>query len=282
MYYECRKCHHKTKQKIEMIRHFNRKSKCIINNDDFLKYTEEELYELSIIKNYDKNNKNLEEYKLNCNSCNAIFHNKSNLNRHIKKCFIKYTNIINNTNNTNNTNTTLNQQNNIININFNLFKSFDDEWDLSKIDKTVRDMLVLSNIQYTKTLEHILDNNSNLNVMFNDNSNSGIVYKNESERFQKMTVTDIIDKSMDKLHKQLEVFYDDLKNTKDEYMLDDIFLNKVKDTTDKKYSDFKTDKDVNLKVKELITNIYNNKKNETLKMYELLCNADEKNFLEGY
>lgn len=283
MYYECKRCLHTTKQKIEMIRHLNRKNKCIINNVEALKYSDSEVLELSIKKVFDKNNNNLYEKNLNdkliCNLCSATFHNKSNLNRHLNnnKCIEKCTNITNNTNNT------LNQQNNIININFNLVKSFDEDWDVSKIDKTLRDMLVLSNIQYTKTLEHILDNESNLNVVLDDDSKSGIVYKNELEKFQPMTVTDIIDKSMDKLYKHLKVFYNDFSDKKDEYLLDEHFLNKVKDLTDKKYSDYKTNKDVNIRVKELITNIYNSKRNETLKMYELLCNNnDEKSLLEGY
>lgn len=281
MYYECKRCLHITKQKIEIVRHLNRKNKCIIINVEALKYSDTEILDLSTKKMFDKDDSNLNEKDINdkliCNYCNATFHNKSNLNRHInnKKCFEKYTNITNHNN-------TLNQQNNIININFNLVKSFDEDWDISKIDKTLRDMLVLSNIQYTKTLEHILDNENNLNVVLDDDSNSGIVYKNELERFQPMTVTDIIDKSMDKLYKQLKVFYNDFSDKKDEYLLDEHFLNRVKDLTDKKYSDYKTNKDINLRVKELITNIYNSKKNETLKIYELLYNNDEKNLLEGY
>lgn len=281
MYYECKRCLHITKQKIEIVRHLNRKNKCIIINVEALKYSDTEILDLSTKKMFDKDDSNLNEKDINdkliCNYCNATFHNKSNLNRHInnKKCFEKYTNITNHNN-------TLNQQNNIININFNLVKSFDEDWDVSKIDKTLRDMLVLSNIQYTKTLEHILDNENNLNVVLDDDSNSGIVYKNELERFQPMTVTDIIDKSMDKLYKQLKVFYNDFSDKKDEYLLDEHFLNRVKDLTDKKYSDYKTNKDINLRVKELITNIYNSKKNETLKIYELLYNNDEKNLLEGY
>ena len=279
MNYECKRCLHKTKQKIEMIRHLSRKNKCVRNNIDSMKYSENELFELSIKKISDKINyfckSDLENNKLICNQCNATFHNKSNLNRHINnnKCNEKCMNIINNT---------LNQQNNIININLNIVRSFDDDYDVTKIDKTLRNMLVLSNIQYTKTLEHILDNNSNLNVVIDDQRQSGIVYKNELERFQPMTVTDIVDKSMDKLHRQLEVFYNDLKDKKSEYILDEPFLNRVKDLTDKKYVDYKTDKDINLRVKELITNIYNSKRNETLKIYELLCNNDDKYLLEGY
>jgi hypothetical protein len=290
MYYECKSCFHITKQKIEMIRHLNRKNKCIRKNIDSIKYSDSEIYELSIEKKYnddDKiNNNDKNDIKFICIYCNISFHNKSNLNRHLqnKKCMIinKNINIINNNtnNNTNNTNI-LNQQNNIININLSIVKPFEDEWDVSKIDQTLRNMLVLSNMKYTKTLEHILDNETNLNVMINDESDSGLVYTNNIEKFTPMSITDIIDKSMDKLHKQLSIFYNDLKNT-NEYMLDDNVLEQVKDATDKKYEDFKKNKTINLKVKEFITNIYNNKRNETLKIYDLLCNNDDKDLINGY
>jgi hypothetical protein len=217
------------------------------------------------------------ENKYICNNCNSSFHNRSNLNRHIKNCNNKK--IVNITNNTLNNNT-LNQ--NIININLNIPRSFDEDWDISKIDKTLRNMLLLSNMKYTKTLEHILDNDTNLNVIINDELNSGIVYINSSEKFKPMSIDDIIDKSMDKLHKQLNSFYIDLKEEKNELLLDDDILNTVKDTTDRKYESFKNNKYINEKVKEFITNIYNNKRHETLKIYELLCTDDEKALLEGY
>jgi hypothetical protein len=225
------------------------------------------------------NNDNLDNCKNKyiCNNCNSSFHNRSNLNRHFKNCTDKK--VINITNNTLNNNT-LNQ--NIININLNIPRSFDEDWDISKIDKTLRNMLLLSNMKYTKTLEHILDNDTNLNVIINDESNSGIVYINSSEKFKPMSIDDIIDKSMDKLHKQLNSFYIDLKEEKNELLLDDDILNTVKDTTDRKYESFKNNKYINEKVKEFITNIYNNKRHETIKIYELLCTDDEKALLEGY
>ena len=279
MNYECKRCFHKTKQKIEMIRHLNRKNMCIRNGVEAMKYTDVELYNLSIKKLSTKKDKKSEDHdKFICEKCNLTFHNKSNLNRHLnnKKCIEVCTSITNNI-----TNNTLNQQN-IININFNILRSFDDDWDVSKIDKTLRNMLVLSNIKYTKTLEHILDNETNLNVLLNNESQLGMVYKNGDEKFQPMDVTDIVDKSMDKLHKQLENFYNDLKNQKNEYMIDENLLDNVKNVTDKKYEEFKTNKDINQKVKELITNIYNSKRNDALKMYELLCTDEEKVMLEGY
>jgi len=342
MNYECKRCFHRTKQKIEMKRHLERKNKCIIKNVKNLKYNEKELYDMSLekIKNNEINNildevntsensntfenSNVDEFlnifkvsdsieesnifeksnivedlnsnnifenscninndnidncknKYICNNCNSSFHNRSNLNRHFKNCNDKK--IVNITNNTLNNNT-LNQ--NIININLNIPRSFDEDWDISKIDKTLRNMLLLSNMKYTKTLEHILDNDTNLNVIINDESNSGIVYINSSEKFKPMSIDDIIDKSMDKLHKQLNSFYIDLKEEKNELLLDDDILNTVKDTTDRKYESFKNNKYINEKVKEFITNIYNNKRHETIKIYELLCTDDEIALLEGY
>ena len=356
MNYECKRCFHKTKQKIEMKRHLERKKKCLIKNIKYLKYSDSELYDISMEKikkcdliyiendvnknnyiiedefnkeifneesineyeinnenhvinheNHEINNENHEinnenhkineiinennqeiidennykniknKFKLNeikyiCNNCDLVLHNKSNLNRHKKKCNNKK--VINITNNT------LNQ--NIININLNIPRPFDEDWDITKIDKTLRNMLLLSNMKYTKTLEYILDNDANLNVVINDESNSGIVYTNGPEKFRPMKIDDIINKSMDKLHKQLNSFYINLKDEKDEFLLDNNILDLVKDTTDKKYESFKNNKIINEKVKEFITNIYNNKRNETLKVYELLCTDDEKALLEGY
>ena len=305
-YYECFKCNHRTKQKIEMKRHFERKFKCTKNIESY-KYSDNEIYDISITKKYSNNNNNIlnenqskhvdiniininpnqedeikstietekndeDINKYKCNKCNYTFKNKSNLNRHLKnnKCNIQSL--------TNITNNTLNQQN-IININLKLIKPFDDEWDVSMIDNTLKNILVLSNMKYTKTLEQILNNDVNLNVIIEDESDTGIVYKNNTEKFKPMTLNDIIDKSMDKLHKQLQSFHSDLKESnyfdiKDEYLEDE------KNMIEEKYNEFKKNKEIQLKVKEYITNIYNTKKNETLKIYQEILNND--NLIEGY
>jgi len=291
-YYECFRCNHLTKQKIEMKRHFERKFKCAKNVESY-KYTDNEIYDISMIRKYSDDdsilNKNIIHINLNkedkieskleentnkykCNKCNYIFKNKSNLNRHLKnnKCNI---NLL-----TNITNNTLNQQN-IININLKLIKPFDDDWDVSMIDNTLKNILVLSNMKYTKTLEQILNNDVNLNVIIEDESDTGIVYKNNTEKFKPMTLNDIIDKSMDKLHKQLQSFHSDLK-THNYFDIKDKYLEDEKNIIEEKYNEFKKNKEVQLKVKEYITNIYNTKKNETLKIYQEILNDD--NLIEGY
>ena len=291
-YYECKRCNHKTKQKIEMKRHFERKFKCIKSIEAY-KYEDDDLFNLSMIKikndtypeelltnkkteSFEENTEENLDLKFTCEHCNVIFKNKSNLNRHLKKNKCISPSVTNITNNNNNT---LNQQNNIININLKILKPFDDDWDVSNIDNTLKNILVLSSMKYTKTLEHILNNDTNLNVIIQDESNTGIVYKNSTEKFKPMTINDIIDKSMDKLHKQLQSFHSEIKDN-NEFNISNEYLEEERDVIEQKYNDFKKNKDVQSKVKEYITGLYNNKRNDTLKIYQELLIDD--NLLEGY
>lgn len=53
-YYECYICSHKTKQKIEIVRHLSRKIKCERSIDSY-KYSDDEVKTLSLEKKYDNN-----------------------------------------------------------------------------------------------------------------------------------------------------------------------------------------------------------------------------------
>ncbi len=224
-YYQCKRCFHVTKQKIEMQRHLNRKVKCLRNLESY-KYSDDQISEMSlkIIKNNknayeqdldfqqevpdnkgnnisincsylgekiiepfngfeEKNNYLVEEvidnkaisndskknldmvlyqdlddesirsecnHKLECIHCKKEFTRKSSLARHIKyRCKEKNdTNLEQNniTNITNNNNTI------IINVNINKPLPFDEDWDVSKIDSTLKHLLLFSDLKYTKAL----------------------------------------------------------------------------------------------------------------------------------
>jgi hypothetical protein len=215
-----------------------------------------------------------------CSKCSTCFKYKSNLNRHIKNNKCKQNLITNITNNN-----TLNQQNNIININFKIIKPFDEEWDVSKIDNKLKNILLLSDTKYTKTLEHILNNDTNLNVIIEDSSNVGIVYKNDTEKFKPMSINDIVEKSMDKLHKHLQDFHEEIKDN-NEFKIRNDYLEDEKETIEKRYVDYKNNKNIQNKVMEHIISIYNNKKKDTLKICkELLLDSEEESddkFIQGY
>ena len=351
-YFQCKRCNHITKQKVEMKRHLDRKFKCIKKISSY-KFDDIDLYNNSLIRHF-KNNENeieeelKEEFKIEeepeqfekipfekndlkefkeykefkkykelkknikninnfdiesinknddnssvasdisdeyseysfsiqnqdelkfiCTKCNKFFKNKSNLNRHINKnrCISNITNI---------NGATLNQQNNIININLKIMRPFDDDWDTSQIDSTLKNLLLLSNMKYTKTLEHILSNESNLNVIIEDDLNNGIVYK-----FKQMTITDIVDKSMDKLHKHLQNFHNEI-NEHNNFNINKEYLEEEKDIIQQKYDEYKSNKYVKSKVQEFITNIYNSKKKETIQLYQDLLTDVDKNLIEGY
>ena len=324
-YYECKRCFHITKQKIEMTRHINRKIKCsrhiksykyneedleklslqiIKNNEEdleklslqIIKNNEEDLEKLSlqIIKNNEedpeklslqiiKNNLDtddededveevttLESFNnipiLNCNicnTCNKSFAKKYNLLRHYERNKCK--NIIINNNNNNNTI--------IINLNINKPIPFDSDWDTSNIDDKLKNILILSELKYTKTLEHILENKLNLNVILEDKAINGIVYKNDTEKFKLMNIDDIINMSMDKLHKQLNIFHNDVK-TNNVYGINNILLDTEKRYLDTKFYNYKNEENTKLLVKKYISDIYNKKKDITVDYCKDLLHLD--------
>jgi hypothetical protein len=310
-YYECKRCLYKTKQKIDMFRHINRKIKCTRNIESY-KYTDDELNILSmqiikkgtpkeckeikgiqgISENYSicENNDDISIDIINddaivkienennfinrCTNCDKIFTRKSSLLRHIDKNRCK--NIVYKTEqkitNITNNNTI------IINVNINKPLPFDSDWDVSKIDDTLKQVLLLSDLKYTKTLEHILQNDVNLNVIIEDKAECGIVYKNDIEKFKPMKIEDIVDQSMNKLHKQLTIFHDEIKDD-NKYNINNTILSSEKDILNEKYDEFKRNELTQKIVKNYIANIYNKKKDETIKVCSELLELDK---IEGY
>jgi uncharacterized C2H2 Zn-finger protein len=307
-YYECRRCLYKTKQKIDMARHINRKIKCTRNLESY-KYSDDELNILSmqIIKNNTKEknqgtpkecfenkgiqgnfeNKNVQimnhistddnesNYINRCLNCDKIFTRRSSLQRHLDKNRCKnivYKTEQNITNITNNNNTI------IINVNITKPLPFDSDWDVSKIDDTLKQVLLLSDLKYTKTLEHILENELNLNVIIEDKADCGIVYKNDIEKFKAMKLEDIVNLSMNKLHKQLILFHDEIKDH-NKYNINNTILSSEKEILNEKYDEFKNNELTQKIVKNYIANIYNKKKEDTIKFCSELLDLDK---IEGY
>ena len=172
----------------------------------------------------------------------------------------------NNTTNTNSNNTI----NNITNVYLNIKNPipFDDNWNISNIDN--KDKIIFSKIMYTNLLTEILKNEINLNVIIEKDNDSGIVYKNDIDKYIKMKSEDIIDKTMLKLKDHLLSIND---NSEDYYLKD--FLNMSKKVIKKKYDDYIENND-NLKdnVSNIIKNIYNTKKDDALEVSKTVLNND--------
>ena len=275
-----------TKQKIEMKRHLEKQKKCIILNDNNT-LSDQELYKLSIIKNEQSIIKKeiieeITEENNYCKKCNKYFYNKSNLKKHQKNiCDVK--NIaIQNIGVQNITN------NNQINININYIKGFDEEWDTSMIDNTTKENILLCNTKFSKTLENILKNDSNLNVILNDD-NVGMVYKNNKNKYEHMSKQDIIKISMEKVYKHLKDFYSEIINNNIND-ISEIALNNELKELEKKYSRFFRLEDAKNIVQNSFTSIYTlnkekaeNKYCESMKHNEndFICDIDANNDGDG-
>ncbi len=119
---------------------------------------------------------------------------------------------INNNNNNNNVHITSNDTNNI-NIN-NVYPdkpcSFDDNWDVSHLSSHEKTVLIISMFKYTRTLESLLRNKNNHNVIIDKKSKSGIVYKNN--KFEIMDYNEICDRSFEKLDFHINSFINEILN----------------------------------------------------------------------
>jgi hypothetical protein len=299
-----------TKQKIEMKRHLEKEKKCEIKNNNH-NLSEKELYNLSLQK-YEiyKKNENKEdnfndkllkqELKLEniqeinssgnerieknnkdnyCEKCDKYFYHKSNLNKHLRKNICNKKEKKNNIQHIGVQNNIINNNQKIINININYMKGFDEEWDVSKIDDKKKGEILLSNSKFSKTLENILKNDVNLNVILNDD-NTGLVYKNEKNKYEPMTNKNIIELSMEKVYKHLKDFYQEItKNNIND--LSEVSLKNELIELEKKYSRFFRLEEAQNIVKKSFTQIYNiHKQDAEQKFYELL--EDENLRKDGY
>jgi len=129
--------------------------------------------------------------------------NKIDENLNISNSSINNSTIINNNNNINNINNTINN----INI-IHTPVSFDDNWNISHLSNDEKTVLILSMVKYTKTLEYLLKNKSNHNVLIDKDSNLGLVFNNNN--IEKMSIDEICDKSFNKIYDHLKNFYQDI------------------------------------------------------------------------
>jgi hypothetical protein len=211
-----------------------------------------------------------------CNNCNKKFTRKSSMTRH-KNSSCKLINIIKNNveddntiinNIVNNTNTVNNIQ---INLNVNKIIPFDEEWNTSHLDQKTKLNLLLSSIKFTKSIEKILENDNNLNVLINIDENTGIVYKNDIEKFIPMNVDDIIDKSMSKLYNHLKQFSKDIKEN-NEFQIDNKIFDSEINLIENKYNEYNKNKLIQKNVQTHMIDIYNKNKK---KIYNNFCVIEE-------
>lgn len=236
-----------------------------------------ELYDNSLQKHIIMNKNNeikeeIENTEIKCEKCCKCFYSRSNLNKHLKKSCKSipiHNTSINNFQNINVQNV-INNINNTININLNCIKGFDEDWDVSLIDNLKKGEILLSNSKFSKTLENILNNDLNLNVIIEDNE-IGIVYKALTNKYLPMKCKDIIDESMKKIYKHLKDFYNDIINNNINDISETALKNELIELENKYKKFFTTDEAKNI-VNKCFLSIYNNNKEKSENVYYDMIN----------
>ena len=151
---------------------------------------------------------------------------------------------------------------------------FDNDWDISKISEEHKTKIMVSNFMYTTLLDEILKNNENLNVIIDKEKESGMVYKNDNEQYKQMKLTDIIDTTMNKLHKHLK----DINNNDNGKTLKEV-ITFTRQIIDKKYIDYNKDENVKEGVTQCISKSYENIKDAAIEFAKSIPNN---NLYDGY
>ena len=143
-----------------------------------------------------------------------------------------------------------------------MIRSFDEDWDDSKMDDKAKIMVVLADTKYTKTLELLMENNVNLNVLIDYTGEKGLVYRNNN--FEIMSIKDIVKKSMAKIYHLLHKFCQDIE-INNIHNIKWAYLEEEKKMIENKYNEYISNKDTEEKVIHFMKDIYHKKRGDTIK-----------------
>jgi len=310
----CYKCFFGTNIKNDILNHFNKenicyKHPCCTDSNEKIEYLN-----INQLNKYYSNDINLIDEKpylrhFKCYRCNFTHNKKYNVQSHLarktpckkdtsncltdkeidilnKNQFIKEKNntiLIQNNNIQNN-----NIQNQTINNNLTIkLISFDKDWDLSHIPEKELQRILFSTLKYTTFYKDILKNNINSNIIIDKKSETGRVF-NDNEEYDEIELNSIIEKTMTKLHKQLN---DIFENTQNEFYQtykkdDDKNINlliklfdEIKLDLDVKLNDFK---EKNLVKKHVINEFSKILEDNQEKALEFLKNKNKECLQSGY
>lgn len=239
---------------LELTKNNNNKKCCFCSKEFFRKYElirHLENYQCSILKI--KKNKNIIQ---NNYIENKTINNINNINNQ------KINN--QNINNQQINNILINVYNNSKNMNENgekILNGFNEDWDISKIDLQKKLLLFVSDNKYSNTMEEILKNDKNMNILLGENENESIVF--QEDKFVNVNNDEIIVRTMYKLYNHLLKFYNEIKE--EDLMNKD--LNKHKYNLKEKYDDFNNNNMTKEIVKNILLDIFHNKKEEVLEKF---------------
>ena len=256
--YQCIRCNYLTNKLYSMKCHLNKHKKCEVINQDSLKYSDMEIYELSIIQINKRNN-------IKCEFCKKTYINQNSLNIHqknyCKKKINENTNNINiETQNNIDITNNIETQNNIININIPI--PFDKEWNIEHIDNYLKTILLICDNKFTAFLKNVMKNKVNLNVICNkDIDNAHVFINNKYEIIEK---NELFKKSMEKIYQQLIKIKNELNNHEE---VCSKIIKSESDIINEKYNNYLENDNIKDIVHDYLHNIYDENKKEAVEIF---------------
>ena len=265
-YFECKRCFYKTLKKCDIVAHLQRVKPCIRKEESY-KYNEDDLHNLSLIRN-DKLYKNNEDESNNkienkCKNCNRCFSTSGNLKRHVlASC--KSTNNLNITN--------INNNNITNNINIQILNPFnkDSKWSLNHININEQYDILKNKLLYSNTLEKILENDTNLNVLIK--KDKAFVYNNNT--IEIIDLQKLVRTTIEKLNDTIFEFGNNIKNSEIDKNL--TVIKEALSLANEILNNYLTNNnDTKNRAKTMFTNIYKNKSEKTEEILKKITNTSD-------
>ena len=285
MYYKCKRCDYKCNMKGDMNKHLLRKKKCDHLTPESMKYTEEEIINISNEPIYDDDDN--KKKCIQCKKCSKLFTLANNMEHHMKTSCkgkkedeklnnnnsINIENIENVENLTNIENIYIENINISPTININLV-GFDEKWNIDHIDENLKNTILMCNHKYTELLKETLENILNLNVIIDTNSEKGFVYNKGKKQFEKMDKNKIIEETVLKLKTQLLESTNRINKINSRFTIERPIINKINEDIRAKYDNYKyAEGEKKDDINEKFINIFENNKNKSLGNYEKINNS---------
>ena len=258
--YICYRCSFETDRKSVIIQHLSKKKQCIKNIHYYFLQND-------ILKQASLMIHNTKEFI--CKYCYKYYCNKYNLDRHQEKCNKKNDNFID-IYDKYKFQTDLSIKDIMLKFNHysvnNYFKkntitqSFDKSWCLNHIDLLTRKLLFLSSEKYSDLLIKILENEKNINALFDKNETFGYILNNNGD-YEMICKKIFLERLLKKLYITLKEFKIYLQEN--DKHIDLSSLKKEDEVIDTKYVYFFRSKELYHRVFHFVFNIYHQKFLET-------------------
>jgi len=137
-----------------------------------------------------------------------------------------------------------------------IYNSFYKPWNINHIDMLTKKLLFITNDKYSDLLRKILDNDKNINIIYDKNEMYGY-YINNQQNIEIINKHKIVQETMKKIINIYEIFKTNLIDY--DKFVDINLLNREIDILEDKYNLFINNENIREKVENIILDIYSDK-----------------------